>query len=158
MTARFTSRTRHTRDQLSRSLGPVGLIAILAMVMAGPTHLWLAHGEISAGCGTHVAQITHTGCHEHACSGHAHAAGPMHGVLAEHDEHPEDRPEPSPCEGSTGDCKTCIALGSAKPIGISSSVDLGELRFLEVEDTFHESYRVSRPWGRLHSRGPPARA
>ena len=155
MAVRPTSMNRRFRGRIDRPLSLVGLIAILAMVMAGPTHLWLAHGGVSVEADGQ--QVAHVGCQGHSCSGHAHVHGQEHTVQPQDEEGSKDHSS-APCESPAGDCDTCTALGAAKPIGMASSPDLGELRFLEYEHSFEDIARDARPIGRRHSRGPPARA
>ena len=142
------------RNRFARCPGLVGVIAIMAMVLAGPAHLWLAHGggQDEASCQGHVA---HAGCHGHSCTGH------LHTVLAENEEVPEvpeDRKAPSPCSGHGGDCDTCLALGAAKPIDLVENTDLGDVRLLEIGDFIDESSRSAELVGSAFPRGPPTRA
>ena len=153
MSVRSTAMNRLPRGRIDRPLGLIGLIAILAMVMAGPTHLWLAHGNVAVEAGTE--QVAHVGCHGHSCSGHGH--GQEHTVQPQDEEGSKDHSS-APCESPAGDCDTCTALGASKPIGMASSPDLGELRFLEFEHSLEDIVRDARPIGRRHSRGPPAQA
>ena len=136
------------------SLGFFGLVAVLAMVFAGPAHLWLIHGGSHHHHGDQAVVETTAFS---GCQGHGHACGGHQGHV--HHEHPaspgEDQQEPAPCDSSTDDCAACMAMGAAKPIELVDDVDLGEVRFLEIELQADQSPTNLRRLGSAAPRGPP---
>ncbi len=106
------SSSRHRTSR--RALG-LGLFAILAMVMAGPAHLWLAHGTgEKSESGTEVVLST-GGCHGHHCCGHGHGHGP---IESSPDSSPDDPADDSEGEPNHG-CDTCVLVASSTPLNTS---------------------------------------
>ena len=130
-----------------RGLGLVGLVAVLAMVFAGPSHLWLVHG------GSHgqqeVEQSSSSGCqgHHHACGGHGHA---------DHEGEDGDRDEPRPCDSTADDCDACTALGASKPIELAEGMSLDEFRFVGIDTPSDRSAKHAWRPGSGIPRGPPS--
>ena len=117
------------------------------MILAGPTHLWLAHGAPAHE--TAAETVVHSGCNGHNCSGHGHVG------LTPEDEGPSGQTDSSPCDGHAGDCETCLALGAAKPIDLVEDVDIGDFQLIEIGDSLDESPWNARSLGLVFSRGPP---
>ena len=151
----FRTKIRPTRNGVTQRgyLGFVGLMAVLAMVFAGPSHLWLVHGgshdhEVHEH-GVESAVLTSCHGHHHACGGHGHAD--LEGPLGPE----EDENDSSPCS-STDDCDACIAIGATKPIELVENIDLGVFRFVQIEHPSDHSTWYSRESGPGVPRGPPS--
>ena len=140
-----------------RTLSPglTVLVAVLGVLLAGPTHLWLAHGcsdHAHGPTGEPVVTVAAT-CHA-GCGGHAPAAASLHTVP----EAPAQEPTEVPCEAPAGDCDTCILLATTTPIEFEVGTVLPALAdhdtvTIEIATTDGRSRPTTR---RL--RGPPALA
>ena len=130
-------------------VGFFGLMAVLAMVLAGPSHLWLAHGGAHHEHGVEPASLSGCQGHHHACGGHGHAD------IQRPSDSEEDQHDSSPCDSTADDCDTCIAIGAAKPIELAETPDLGEFRFVEFTLTGDESPSHGRRPRSGVPRGPP---
>ena len=126
-------------------------LAVLAMLLAGPVHLWLGH--------THehhevVPSETHTVVHQHAACQHHDHCGPH---FTDHHVFPADCQESSPCDHHSEDCDTCTVLASFTPLHFSFVTLVTEMEFLDyVHPDRATPYVMSS--GRRHiARGPPAR-
>lgn len=124
-------------------------IPVLAMVLAGPTHLFLAHGNAHGGVqdasqvAAEAVRPVHTGCQGHHCKGHG----------AE-DPDPAESPG-SPCDSPAGDCDTCVVLGAAKPIDLGEPPMLGRFLVVDLAASSDERSRYVRRDPVRRTRGPP---
>lgn len=131
-----------------RSLG-LGLMAIWAMILAGPTHLWLAHGHAEDdSAGTEVAAVIGGGCHGHHCSGHGH--GPVETDSEESSE--------QPCDDSSGDCDTCVVIAGSTPLGTTGPIPLAELEPTDVIVLLDQDVAGFLDQRSFRPRGPPRSA
>ncbi|MCH2161231.1 MAG: hypothetical protein MK085_05085 [Phycisphaerales bacterium] len=139
-------------DAGKRLTGSLALLAILAMVLASPIHLLLAHGHSHA---VHeeatVAQldVAATGCqhHHHHCDLH----GPAPAI-------PADDADSEPCKDHSGDCETCMALATITPLHVGFDTVVSQQDFLEFTSVIEDSPHVAWRGMAITSRGPPARA
>lgn len=150
MISRLPSMTDRNGRPQRGIVGLIGVMAVLAMVFAGPSHLWLAHGGDHHQHGAEQASLSSCRGHHHACGGHGHAD------IEDPIESAEDQQDPSPCDSTTDDCDTCIAIGAAKPIELAETLDLGEFRFAELSPAVDESFRHDRRPVSGAPRGPPS--
>ena len=122
--------------------GALTLLAAMAMILAGPVHLWLAHGHD----GSHAESVQQvTGCQHHAhCSSHGHAP-----------EAPQED-DSTPCQDHTGTCETCMALATFVPLQISNDFTVSQRTFLELVYVLQEAPYLDWRGAAIASRGPPA--
>ena len=122
-------------------------IPVLAMVLAGPTHLFLAHGHDHGGVEdasqADAVRSIHSGCHGHHCQGHGEQAPA-----------PEDSPN-SPCDSPAGDCDTCVVLSAAKPIDLGEPPVLSRFPAIDVAAPGDERIRYVIRDSTRRTRGPP---
>lgn len=120
-------------------------IPVLAMVLAGPTHLFLAHGNDHGGVQATAGAVrpTHVGCQGHHCQGHGEKA-----------PDPADSPS-SPCDSPAGDCDTCVVLSAAKPIDLGEPPMLGRFPVIDVAGPGDERIRYVTRDSTRRTRGPP---
>lgn len=149
-----------------RTLSPglTVLVAVLSVLLAGPTHLWLAHGCSDHGhgpTGEPVVMVAAATCHA-GCAGHGPAAASLHTVpeAPDHELTGELTGEPAevPCEAPAGDCDTCILLATTTPIEFEVGTvlpDLADHDTVTIEIATADGR--SRPTTR-RLRGPPSLA
>lgn len=149
-----------------RSLSPglTVLVAVVGVLLAGPTHLWLEHGcsdHVHGPTGEPVVTVAAVTCHA-GCAGHGPAAADRHTVPEATEQEPTGEPtgEPAeaPCEAPAGGCDTCILLATTTPIEFEVGTVLPDLVdhdtvTIEIAMTDGRSQPTTR---RL--RGPPALA
>ena len=146
-----------------RTLSPglMVLVAVLGILLAGPTHLWLAHGcsdHAHGPTGEPVVTVAAT-CHA-GCGGHAPAAASLHTVPEAPDHEltgePTGEPAEVPCEAPAGDCDTCILLATTTPIEFEVGTVLPDLADHDtVTIEIATAHGRSRPTTR-RLRGPPS--
>ncbi len=141
----------NNRSFRTRMPGALALLASLAMVLASPIHLLLAHGHSHADQQevTVVVDIHTTGCqhHHHGCGGH----GPAPAI-------PADDADSEPCGDHSGDCETCMALATFTPLHIGVEAVVSQQDFLEFTSVIEENPHVAWRGMAIATRGPPARA
>ena len=145
-----------------RTLSPglMVLVAVLGVLLAGPTHLWLAHGCSDHGhgpTGEPVVMVAAATCHA-GCAGHGPAAASLHTVLEAPDHELTGEPAEVPCEAPAGDCDTCILLATTTPIEFEVGTvlpDLADHDTVTIEIATADGR--SRPTTR-RLRGPPSLA
>ena len=134
----------------SRGVGQsLVLLAAMAMVLAGPVHLWLAHGhghECSQAEPT--VEFVFVGCqhHDHCGGSHGHNEAP---APAQEDDH-------TPCQDHSGECETCMALATFVPLQMCSVFTIAEEEFLEVAHVVQDAPYIDWRGAAITSRGPPA--
>lgn len=124
-------------------------IPVLAMVLAGPTHLFLAHGNGHEGVqhaslvSTDGVRPVHEGCHGHQCQDHG---------KGETDQ--EDSPNP-PCDSPAGDCDTCVVLNATTPVDLGGPSMPDRLLVIDVAASGDERPQYVRRDSTRRTRGPP---
>ena len=122
-------------------------LAVLAMVLAGPVHLWLGHGDHDcASSEIHTVVDNHVACQHDHCGPH----------LAEQTSNPAESQDSSPCDHSEN-CDTCMALASFAPLHVSFVAGVTQLDFLEYVITDRESLATAESGLSNDARGPPSR-
>ena len=115
------------------------LLPVLAMVMAGPTHLLLAHGASTGVDGEEIVSTCH-GCH-HCSTDQAN----------ESEESDESR------DSTDGDCDTCVVIGNAKPADFDHDPELFPLLFVKHLNIFADAQVPVNRMATILARGPPTR-
>lgn len=134
-------------------------MAVLAMVLASPLHLWLAHGHGHPPAATVAAFVgpvapvefvasDHHGCSHHSCS---------HGVAPDEVSVPgPDSDGGAPCDHEAGECDVCTLLAAQFTFSIVPAVDhpaLGNDSIVRLEaGTTRDVWGPCAP----SSRGPPS--
>ena len=127
----------------------LGLIAIWAMILAGPTHLWLAHGHAGHdAAGTEVAAVVGGGCHGHHCGGHGH--GPL--------ETDSEKPAEQPCDDASGDCDICVVIAGSTPLATTAPIPLAALEPIDVIVLVDQDVAGFLDRRSFRPRGPPRSA
>ena len=147
MTNTSTYRSRTVRAA-SRGVGQsLVLLAAMAMVLAGPVHLWLAHGHECSQAEPTVEFVV-VGCqhHDHCGGSHGHHEAP---APAQEDDH-------TPCQDHSGECETCMALATFVPLQMCSVFTIAEEEFLELVHVVQDAPYIDWRGAPIASRGPPA--
>lgn len=97
------STRRMTASWGGRVADLAGLVAVLAIVLAAPTHQFLAHGHASPAKAVQAAEAD-SGCGHahHGCGDHHHAGPAAPGTDA-----------PAPCDHDGEGCDTCTLLAGS---------------------------------------------
>ena len=146
---------------VQRMTGSLALLAILAMVLASPIHLMLAHGHSHAHSHGHGPEsnitvdlpVVASSCghhHHHSCDFH----GPAPALPAEDC----DDSSTDPCSDHAGDCETCTVLATLAPIDFGFNSEVADRVFLEFTCVIEESLHATWSGISITTRGPPARA
>ena len=125
----------------------MAFLAVLAMVSAGPVHLWLGHGHHEcASLEIHTVVDNHVACQHDHCGPH----------LAEQTSNPAESQDSSPCDHSEN-CDTCMALASFAPLHVSFVAGVTQLDFLEYVIADRGSPYIAQSGRSNVARGPPSR-
>ena len=144
-TSRIRLRGLSSRKKLPGSLV---LLATMAMVLASPIHLLLAHGHDGS---SHVSSQGDSASIPVSCQHHNHCHA--HGSSQ---EQPVDEQDSAPCQERSGSCQTCMALASIVPLQICFDTTVSEQAFLEYTYVIQERPYLDWRGVAISGRGPPA--
>ena len=151
------------RTSAQRMTGSLALLAILAMVLASPIHLMLAHGhdhnhDHGNVHGPHEVTTVEMPVFAGGCQHHHHHQCDVHGPAPAQPAEDCNHTDTDPCQDHAGECETCMVLATLTPVDIGFETVVGDRDFLEFAPAAEECLHISWRGHSITTRGPPARA